>query len=73
MAQAESPGLGKEDEERSEKASSSMCPTTWHQIRVAFPFSPEEFVREAVTKEHPSSVFQGVTEALAKPSKPMPK
>ena len=56
MASAEAPDLAKVD----------VHSTKWHQIRVAFPFSPEEFVREAVYRGHPCSVFQGVTEALGK-------
>ena len=66
MAQAESSNLEKENEGRLERVSSSVCPNTWHQIRVAFPFSPEEFVREAINRGHPSNVFQGVTVALNK-------
>ena len=58
MAQAES--------STPERISSSVCPCTWHQIKIAFPFSPEEFVREAINRGHPSNVFQGVTEALNK-------
>ena len=56
MASTESPDLAKVD----------VHSTKWHQLRVAFPFSPEEFVREAVYREHPCNVFQGVTEALGK-------
>ena len=58
--------LGKEDEGKLQSELSSMCSVLWRQIRVAFPFSPEEFVREAVSRGQPSSVFQGVTEALGK-------
>ena len=66
VAQAESSDLEKVTERRREGLSSSAYPFTWHQIKVAFPFSPEEFVMEAVSRGHPSNVFQGVTEALNK-------
>ena len=66
MASAESPDLKKEDKRELNRVSDSVHSAKWHQVRVAFPFSPEEFVREAVCRGHPSSVFQGVTEALCK-------
>ena len=66
MASTESPDLKKEDKRELNRVSDSVHSAKWHQVRVAFPFSPEEFVREAVCRGHPSSVFQGVTEALCK-------
>ena len=66
MASRESPDLKKEDKRELNRVSDSVHSAKWHQVRVAFPFSPEEFVREAVCRGHPSSVFQGVTEALCK-------
>ena len=66
LASTESPDLKKEDKREFNRVSDSVHSAKWHQVRVAFPFSPEEFVREAVCRGHPSSVFQGVTEALCK-------
>ena len=52
--QADPPGLGKEDDGKLKRELRSVCPASWHQIiRVAFSISPEEFVREAVSRGHP--------------------
>ena len=54
-AQADPPGLGKKDEGKFKRELSSVCSASWPQIRVAFPFSPEEFVRVGDT---PAACFR---------------